>query len=84
VACRQRAGLRRRAGPRTGMRLGELLSAWPRMVTTSPASRPTPTTAAVARHLYGTTAEVHHGRFESFLVSDGHFDLVIGKVPFVF
>nr|MDQ3641587.1 methyltransferase domain-containing protein [Actinomycetota bacterium] len=40
------------------------------------------TTAAVARHLYGTKATIHAQRFESFVAPDGHFDLVIGNVPF--
>ncbi|HUP69662.1 MAG TPA: DEAD/DEAH box helicase family protein [Acidimicrobiales bacterium] len=41
-----------------------------------------PTTAAIAQHLYGARAAVHHSRFENFVVSAGHFDLVIGNVPF--
>jgi hypothetical protein len=40
------------------------------------------TTAAVARHLYGARAAVHHGRFEAFTPPEGTFDLVIGNVPF--
>ncbi len=40
------------------------------------------TTAAVARHLYGARAGVHHGRFESFGAPEASFDLVIGNVPF--
>ncbi|MGI8808932.1 MAG: DEAD/DEAH box helicase family protein, partial [Acidimicrobiales bacterium] len=40
------------------------------------------TTAAVARHLYGARATIRAERFESFTAPDGHFDLVIGNVPF--
>ena len=40
------------------------------------------TTAAVARHLYGARATIRAERFESFVAPDGHFDLVIGNVPF--
>ena len=40
------------------------------------------TTAAVARHLYGARATIRTERFESFSAPDGHFDLVIGNVPF--
>lgn len=40
------------------------------------------TTAAVARHLYGSKATIHAQRFESFVAPDEHFDLVIGNVPF--
>ncbi len=40
------------------------------------------TTAAVARHLYGARATIRAERFESFSAPDGHFDLVIGNVPF--
>lgn len=40
------------------------------------------TTAAVARHLYGSKATVYAQRFESFVAPDEHFDLVIGNVPF--
>ncbi|MGH9164663.1 MAG: methyltransferase domain-containing protein, partial [Acidimicrobiales bacterium] len=41
-----------------------------------------PTTAAIARHLYGARAIIRHARFEALVVPDGHFDLVIGNVPF--
>ena len=40
------------------------------------------TTASVARHLYGARATIRAERFESFLAPEGHFDLVIGNVPF--
>ena len=40
------------------------------------------TTAAVARHLYSARATIRAERFESFVAPDGHFDLVIGNVPF--
>ncbi len=40
------------------------------------------TTAAVARHLYGARAVIHHRRFEAFAAPEGSFDLVIGNVPF--
>ncbi len=42
-----------------------------------------PTTAAVARHLYGGRATLHTGSFEDHLAEEiGRFDLVIGNVPF--
>jgi methylase of polypeptide subunit release factors len=40
------------------------------------------TTAAVARHLYARRATIHTGRFEDLAEPEGHFDLVIGNVPF--
>ncbi|MEX2548450.1 MAG: DEAD/DEAH box helicase family protein [Chloroflexota bacterium] len=40
------------------------------------------TTAAIARHLYGARANIHHRRFEGFLAPEAHFDLAIGNVPF--
>jgi N12 class adenine-specific DNA methylase len=40
------------------------------------------TTAAIAHHLYGARATIRAERFESFVAPDGHFDLVIGNVPF--
>lgn len=43
-----------------------------------------PATAAVARHLYGARAQVLARRLEDYDAPDGHFDLVIGNVPFVF
>lgn len=39
-------------------------------------------TADIARLLYGERATIHHQRFETFTVEDGHFDLAIGNVPF--
>lgn len=39
-------------------------------------------TAAVATHLYGHRATIHALRFQDFAAPDGHFDLVIGNVPF--
>jgi N12 class adenine-specific DNA methylase len=41
-----------------------------------------PTTADIARHLYGARATVHTGAFEDLRVEDGAFDLAIGNVPF--
>jgi N12 class adenine-specific DNA methylase len=41
-----------------------------------------PTTAEVARHLYGTRATIRDGRFEDFGPPDGSFDAAIGNVPF--
>jgi len=41
-----------------------------------------PATAAAARHLYGARADIRTGRFEDFEAPEGHFDLVIGNVPF--
>ncbi|MDP9420723.1 MAG: methyltransferase domain-containing protein, partial [Actinomycetota bacterium] len=41
-----------------------------------------PVTATVARHLYGTRAEIRTGRFEDFAAPDASFDLAIGNVPF--
>lgn len=41
-----------------------------------------PTTAAIARHLYGARAAIHHGAFEEFAAADGSCDVVIGNVPF--
>ncbi len=41
-----------------------------------------PTTAQIARHLYGAQATVHAEAFEDLRADDGSFDLVIGNVPF--
>ena len=41
-----------------------------------------PTTAAIARHLYGDRATIHTGAFEDLRVEDGAFDVAIGNVPF--
>ena len=41
-----------------------------------------PTTAQVARHLYGPTAEIICSRFEDFAAPDASFDAAIGNVPF--
>lgn len=43
-----------------------------------------PATAAVARHLYGARADIVAQRLEEYAAPEGHFDLVIGNVPFVF
>ncbi len=41
-----------------------------------------PTTAVIARHLYGARATIHTGAFEDLRVEDGAFDVAIGNVPF--
>jgi N12 class adenine-specific DNA methylase len=41
-----------------------------------------PTTAQIARHLYGARATIHAEGFEDLRADDGSFDLVIGNVPF--
>lgn len=41
-----------------------------------------PTTAEIARHLYGERATIHALGFEDHRVDDGTYDLVIGNVPF--
>jgi N12 class adenine-specific DNA methylase len=41
-----------------------------------------PTTAEIARHLYGARATIHTSGFEDLPLPDGSFDLVIGNVPF--
>ena len=41
-----------------------------------------PTTATIARHLYGAQATIHTGAFEDLRVEDGAFDVAIGNVPF--
>jgi N12 class adenine-specific DNA methylase len=41
-----------------------------------------PTTAEIARHLYGQRATIHATGFEEFRAEDGAFDVVIGNVPF--
>lgn len=41
-----------------------------------------PTTAEIARHLYGPRAQIHQSRFEDFSAQDGSFDAAIGNVPF--
>jgi N12 class adenine-specific DNA methylase len=41
-----------------------------------------PTTAEIARHLYGAKATIHATGFEDHRVDDGAYDLVIGNVPF--
>ena len=41
-----------------------------------------PTTAKVARHLYGARATIVDGRFEDYEAPDASFDAAIGNVPF--
>ncbi len=41
-----------------------------------------PTTAKVARHLYGSRATIVDGRFEDYQAPDASFDAAIGNVPF--
>jgi N12 class adenine-specific DNA methylase len=41
-----------------------------------------PTTAEIARHLYGARATIHAEGFENLRADDGSFDVVIGNVPF--
>jgi N12 class adenine-specific DNA methylase len=41
-----------------------------------------PTTAAIARHLYGSRATIHTAAFEQAPLAEDTFDLVIGNVPF--
>ncbi len=41
-----------------------------------------PTTAQVARHLYGATADIICSRFEEFSAPEGSFDAAVGNVPF--
>ena len=41
-----------------------------------------PTTAQIARQLYGSTAQIVTGRFEDFAAPDAGFDAAIGNVPF--
>ena len=41
-----------------------------------------PTTALIARHLYGARAEIVNSRFEEFGAADGSFDAAVGNVPF--
>lgn len=41
-----------------------------------------PTTAEIARRLYGARAEIQTGRFEDFGPSEASFDAAIGNVPF--
>lgn len=41
-----------------------------------------PTTAEIARHLYGARAEVRTGRFEEYPAPERSYDAAVGNVPF--
>ncbi|QYG94376.1 DEAD/DEAH box helicase family protein [Iamia sp. SCSIO 61187] len=82
VGRRDKVGLQRREGSRTRVRIGSAFLGLAPSDASLVGIELDPTTAEIARHLYGARATVHHSGFEDFRGADGAFDLVIGNVPF--